>query len=110
MRYSDDDLRAAAAAGVIDPADLERLMAFLARRRLTAPASDAAPAAVFDAAHLLWYAGALIVIGAMDIFSTVAFTQMGGAALTLCALASQTVGTDGSVQATRCLTWAAMWT
>jgi hypothetical protein len=87
MRYSDDDLRAAASAGVIGPADLERLTAFLATRRPARPASDAAPGAIFDAAHLLWYAGALIVIGAMGIFSTVAFSQMGGAALTVCAIA-----------------------
>jgi hypothetical protein len=37
-------------------------------------------------AHLLWYAGALIVIGAMGLFSTLAFAQMGGSALTACAV------------------------
>ncbi|GKT36122.1 hypothetical protein ADUPG1_003111, partial [Aduncisulcus paluster] len=50
-------------------------------------AGEASPAARFDAAHVLWYAGALIVIGAMGLFSTLAFTQMGGRALTACAIA-----------------------
>jgi hypothetical protein len=86
MQYSEDDLRAAASAGVIGPADVERLIAFLARRQPAAPASAAAPTVAFDAAHLLWYAGALIVIGAMGFFSTVAFSQMGGRAVAACAV------------------------
>ena len=86
MRYSEDDLRAAQAAGVIGAADLGRLVAFLAKRQPAGPASDAVPMPKFDAAHLLWYAGALIVIGAMGLFSTLAFTQMGGRALTITAI------------------------
>jgi hypothetical protein len=83
MSYSEGDLRGAESAGVIGAAELERLLAFLSRR---SPSSAAAPAARFDAAHLLWYAGALIVISAMGLFSTVAFSQMGGRALTACAI------------------------
>ncbi|MBR0795171.1 hypothetical protein JQ615_07215 [Bradyrhizobium jicamae] len=90
MRYSDDDLRTAANAGVISATDLQRLVAFLSER---AAVNDVAPAAKFDAAHLLWYAGALIVIGAMGLFSTVAFSQMGGRALMLSAIAYATVFT-----------------
>jgi hypothetical protein len=86
MQWSDDDLREAARAGVISAADLERLSTFLINRQPAAPANAAATVAKFDAAHLLWYAGALIVIGAMGIFSTVAFSQMGGRALTACAI------------------------
>lgn len=86
MQWSDDDLREAARAGVISAADLERLTTFLSKRPPAAPANAAATVAKFDAAHLLWYAGALIVIGAMGIFSTVAFSQMGGRALTVCAI------------------------
>jgi hypothetical protein len=81
MRYSDVDLQGAASAGVISTADMDRLLAFLARG-----STARTPAARFDAAHLLWYAGALIVIGAMGLFSTVAFSQMGGGALTTCAI------------------------
>ncbi|MGJ4928760.1 hypothetical protein ACQR1I_06350 [Bradyrhizobium sp. HKCCYLS2038] len=82
MSYSDHDLRAAASAGAIAPDELQRLLAFLQHN-----AAAHSPRAKFDAAHLLWYAGALIVIGAMGLFSTVAFSQMGGRALTACALA-----------------------
>src|ERR1700730_10043356 len=83
MAYSEGDLRAAESAGFISGADLERLLAFLSRK---SPSSASAPAAKFDAAHQLWYAGALIVIGAMGIFSTVAFSQIGGGALAICAI------------------------
>ncbi|MGJ5090892.1 hypothetical protein ACQR18_02365 [Bradyrhizobium oligotrophicum] len=83
MSYSETDLRAAASAGAISPDELQRLLTYLHQR---APSTDASRAQ-FDAAHLLWYAGALIVIGAMGLFSTVAFSQLGGRALTACALA-----------------------
>lgn len=85
MQYSINDLRGAANAGVIGAADLERLLAFLSKLPPAAP-GEASPPAKFDAAHLLWYAGALIVIGAMGLFSTLAFSQMGGQALTACAV------------------------
>ena len=78
MQYSINDLRGAASAGVIGAADLERLLAFLSK---SVPNGEASPPARFDVAHLLWYAGALIVIGAMGLFSTLAFSQMGGQAL-----------------------------
>ncbi|VIO78353.1 hypothetical protein CI1B_73810 [Bradyrhizobium ivorense] len=87
MPYSAKDLRGAADAGVISTADLDRLLAFLAQGPGQDAAGEASPAAKFDAAHILWYAGALIVIGAMGLFSTLAFTQMGGRALTICAIA-----------------------
>src|SRR5882724_6603740 len=87
MPYSANDLRVAADAGVISAPDLERLLAFLARGEAGEQAGGAGPAARFDVANLLWYAGALIVIGAMGLFSTVAFSQMGGRALTICAIA-----------------------
>ncbi len=83
MPYSEADLRAAASAGVIDAADLARLLAFLSK---PSPADAALPAEKFDVAHLLWYAGALIVIGAMGLYTTLAFAQMGGRALTACAV------------------------
>lgn len=83
MGYTETDLRAAVSAGVIDSASAEKLIAFLAKR----PGKESGvPVAKFDAAHLLWYAGALIVIGAMGLFSTLAFSQMGGSALTFTAI------------------------
>ncbi len=80
MSYSIDDLKAAVAAGVLSDGDLGRLTAFLQNRHPTA-----APHRAFDIAHLLWYAGALIVMSAMGLFSTLAFSQMGGWALTITA-------------------------
>lgn len=82
MPYSTDDLRAAAAAGLITRAQIDPLLAFLGSRATNVPTT----APKFDVVHLLWYAGALIVIGAMGLFSTVAFSQMGGWALTATAV------------------------
>src|SRR5260221_9756701 len=87
MQYSVRDLRGAANAGAISATDLERLLAFLSDREAPEPVSAAGTAAKFDAAHLVWYAGAFIVIGAMGLFSTVAFSRMGGSALTISAVA-----------------------
>jgi hypothetical protein len=60
---------------------LKRLLAFLQRNE-----GDQVSIQKFDAAHLLWYAGALIVIGALGLFSTAAYSQPGGWALTATAL------------------------
>jgi len=62
----------------------DRLIAFLRERG--GAAALAAPAPRFDVAHLLWYAGALIVMTAMGLFSTLAFSQMGGEALAVTAV------------------------
>src|SRR5258708_37293065 len=82
MRYQSDDLRAAVTAGIINPRQLEPLLAFLATREPSEPIS----VPKFDVVHLLWYMGALVVITAMGLFSTLAFSQMGGQALTATAL------------------------
>jgi hypothetical protein len=81
MSYSNDDLRAASSAGIISADQLQRLLTFLQMRPSAAPTGPK-----FDVVHLLWYAGALIVITAMGLFSTLAFSQMGGWALTATAL------------------------
>ncbi|HEX8167540.1 MAG TPA: hypothetical protein VF601_17370 [Beijerinckiaceae bacterium] len=83
MTFTADDLKAAREAGFLDQATLDRLLSFLSTRDGAGPA--AAPR--FDLSHLLWYAGALIVIGAMGLFSTLAFSQMGGKGLTATAIA-----------------------
>jgi len=84
MAYSETDLRAASAAGVLDAAQLDRLIAFLRQRGSALAEATIAPR--FDVAHLLWYAGALIVITAMGLFSTLAFSEMGGKALAMTAV------------------------
>src|SRR5262249_8126600 len=58
MAYTESDLRAAAAAGLLEGAQLSRLLEFL-RARGASAIGEAAPAPRFDVAHLLWYAGAL---------------------------------------------------
>ena len=83
MQFTDQDLRAAVTAGALDADRLNPLLDFLSTRATRSPV---APAPRFDLAHLLWYAGALIVMGAMGLFSTLAFSAMGGAALTATAL------------------------
>lgn len=81
MRFAEQDVRAAAVAAALTE---DQIGALLEALRRTQPIR--AGAARFDLAHLLWYAGALIVIGAMGLFTTVAFNQMGGVALTGTAL------------------------
>lgn len=91
-RHIEDDLRAAVVAGIIDQDAATKLTAFLDQRR-TGEAAASSVTPKFDAAHLLWYAGALIVIGAMGLFSTLAFSRMGGIALVLTAIAYAAVFT-----------------
>jgi len=86
MAYTESDLRAATAAGVLDGPQLARLLEFLRTHHASGIGEAAPPAPRFDVAHLLWYAGALIVMTAMGLFSTLAFSQMGGRALAVTAL------------------------
>jgi hypothetical protein len=88
--FSTADLDAAVSAGVLDTGASERLKGFLAARvpaaAVTAPATAEAPRAKFDLTHLLWYAGALIIMSAMGLFSTLAFSAMGAAGLVVTGL------------------------
>ena len=78
------DLAAARDAGVIDAATFERLTQFVATRTTVDPASHQAPRYTF--VNVLWYAGALIVMSAMGMFSTLAFGLWGERALFTTAL------------------------
>ena len=82
MTFTREQIRAAADSVALDPSSTERLLAAL-------PASGAPAALVprFDLTHVLWYGGALIVIGAMSLFASLAFAQLGGGVLTAVALA-----------------------
>jgi len=84
---------AAAEAGIITKDQAERLITFFGTE-IPVTAVTAAPAvprvvapARFDVSHLLWYAGALIVIGALTLFTSLAFDQAGPSALTWTAIA-----------------------
>lgn len=81
MQTSRQDLDAAVAQGIIDASAAQALLQFLDQRRAEAGRPR------FDATHVLWYAGALIVMAAMGLFSTNAFSRFGGQALTLTAVA-----------------------
>lgn len=78
---TDPDLTALKEAGLIDAAKLAEIRAFLEHRQ---PAMTRQTAPRFDLTHVLWYAGALIVIGAMGLFTNEAFNRMGGWALAAC--------------------------
>lgn len=88
--FSEDDLIAARDAGLLSEDDYLALVAFLYMRRRDIPERERvalrAPPVRFDLTHVLWYAGALIIIVAMGLFTTEAFNRMGGAALTMTAL------------------------
>jgi hypothetical protein len=81
---TDTDLQALRTAGLIDDAKLAQISAFLNESR---NASTPAQGPRFDLTHVLWYAGALIIIGAMGLFTTEAFNRMGGWALAACGAA-----------------------
>ncbi len=88
MSFTEDDIRVAGRAVAIREDQMDGLLAAL-RARHTGPASlprQAHERVRFDLVHILWYAGALIVMGAMGLFSTLAFEQIGGKALTFTAL------------------------
>ena len=80
MELRRSDLDAAARDGLIDADQADALWRFLdARRRDDRPA--------FRAAHILYYLGGLIAIGAMTVFMTLGWERFGGAGLMLIATA-----------------------
>jgi hypothetical protein len=90
--FTDEDLVAARDAGLLSEDGYSALNAFLQARRasLLERASPTVPVR-FDLTHVLWYAGALIVMAAMGLFSSEAFNRMGGKALTVTAVIYATV-------------------
>lgn len=89
---SEGDLDAAVAAGVLDAESAARLKGFLAARASLTPVASEPVAPQpskprFDLTHLLWYAGALIIMSAMGLFSTLAFSAMGGSGLAVTGIA-----------------------
>jgi hypothetical protein len=79
------ELQSLVAAGIIDAGKASEIAAFLKAGAKSAPPSETTVSAPrFDLTHVLWYAGALIIIGAMGLFTTDAFNRMGGWALATC--------------------------
>jgi hypothetical protein len=79
-----EDLDRAVAAGVIRAEQADELWRFLG---VSEPGTGMAMRPRFDLVHVLWYAGALIVIGAMGLFANLALSRLGGGALAVVALA-----------------------
>ncbi len=73
MKFDDSDLDWAAREGLIDRQTADRLSQAFANRRTDRPR--------FDAQHVAYYAGALLVIGAMGWFMGVAWEDLGGAGI-----------------------------
>lgn len=91
MSFTENEIRVAGRAITLRPDQVDGLLAVL-RSRQAVPGAASVPGPLyervrFDLVHLLWYAGALIVMAAMGLFSTLAFEQMGGVALAVTALA-----------------------
>jgi hypothetical protein len=73
------DLQVVHEAGLISVEQHQKIIDFLKTRE-----AGQAPSVLpkFNLTHLLWYAGALMIIGAMGVFTNEAFNRMGGWALT----------------------------
>jgi hypothetical protein len=100
-RFDESDLVAARDAGILTAGAHLALVAFLRMRREGKAASHILgpplggpplggppqPSGVrFDLTHVLWYAGTLVVMLALGVFTTEAFNRLGGAALTTTAV------------------------
>lgn len=77
MQIERADLDAAEAQGLIAPGRAGALWAYLQDRRSDRPG--------FRAAHILYYLGGLIAIGAMSLFMTLGWERFGGPAIALIA-------------------------
>ena len=73
MNLTRADLQSAGAAGILADAQAERLWEFLSQRQPEAPG--------FRATHVLYYLGGLIAIGAMTLFMTLGWEELGGVGL-----------------------------
>lgn len=77
MELKRADLDSAASDGVLSPAQAAALWNFLERRRPERPS--------FRAAHILYYLGGLIAIGAMSLFMTLGWERFGGTGIAVIA-------------------------
>jgi hypothetical protein len=81
-----DDFDGAIRAGIISIEQADRLVAHFAAIGHVSNTGEVTRSSRFDFAHALWYLGALIVMGAMGLFSTLAFGTLGARALLVIAL------------------------
>lgn len=79
MQITRATLSQAAQSGVLTPQQAHALWDFLAERGVETPS--------FKAAHILYYLGGLIAIGAMTLFMNLGWERFGGTGLLLIAMA-----------------------
>ena len=78
MNISKEDFAQAARTVALDAAHAESLWQELQRRAASTPATSATGGSRFDLAHLAYYFGAMIVLGAMGWFMSSAWEAFGG--------------------------------
>lgn len=78
MTLKREDLQAAADAGVLNPAEIDGLFAFLNQRHAQVSQEQGAR---FSGTHVLYYLGGMLAIGAASLFTTIAVEAMGMGAL-----------------------------
>lgn len=88
MSFTEEEIRTAGQAVALRAEQIDGLVSVLKARQASAPATPPRTheRVRFDLVHVLWYAGTLMVMGAMGLFSTLAFEEIGGRALTVTAL------------------------
>lgn len=84
MKITRADLNAAGEAGIVTSEAADRLWSFLAERHQHAPG--------FRGAHVLYYLGGLVAIGAMTLFMTLGWERLGGAGLLFISIAYAVLG------------------
>lgn len=77
MMLKREDLQAAADAGVLDPREIDGLLAFLSQRDQQAQRSTPR----FSGTHVLYYLGGMLAISAASLFATLAVEALGMLAL-----------------------------
>lgn len=77
MMLKREDLQAAADAGVLNPAEIDGLLAFLTQRHAQSPQHSPR----FSGTHVLYYLGGMLAIGAASLFATLAVEAAGMGAL-----------------------------
>lgn len=76
MQIERRHLADATEAGIVSPAQADRLWTYLAERLAAAGGADEAPR--FDFTHVLYYLGGMLAIGAMSLFMTQGWERFGG--------------------------------
>ncbi|MGH8807210.1 MAG: DUF2157 domain-containing protein [Noviherbaspirillum sp.] len=79
MKFKREDLQAAADAGVLNPAEIDGLLAFLSQRYAQSPQHTAR----FSGTHILYYLGGMLAICAASLFANLAVEAFGMGALLL---------------------------